>query len=732
MDHSTLLAAIRKNTDHPMKLKELSRALGIAEGEYSRFRKLVKELIDRGDLVRLKRGRIGLAAELNVLVGEFQMTKSGLGFLLREPPDPDVRIPPFATGTALDKDTVMVRLTRSGEQPTGEVIRVVERSERNIVGVLRRRRHYVYVEPDNPRIHRDIYIPDAELHGARDGDKVVAQLAEWDDPHLQPIGTICERLGRPHDPGVDMLSVIKSFDLPESFPDVVLNEAELLAAKANRMGRRGRIDCRSDIVYTIDPADAKDHDDAISVTRSENGGFRLAVHIADVATFVKPGSALDKEAYRRGNSVYLPGTVIPMLPEALSNDVCSLRPDRDRLAHTVWIDFDARGIARSWETGDTIIRSAAKLSYEEAQAFLESGQRPDTVSAEVAENLRAAQELARLLTQQRFNDGSLDFDLPESQIILDDDGTVIDLRRKPRLEAHRLIEECMLAANRAVALEAKKHRRLMLYRVHDKPDHEKLEAFAYMVKRLGHHFPVSKSIHPRQFGDFLQSIKDQPESDFINELMLRSMQKAVYQRDNIGHFGLAFPHYTHFTSPIRRYPDLIVHRLLRQMRANRYPKNYTEETSAMLDQVGRWCSETERVAETAERQAIKIKQVQYMRDKVGEVFDGVISGVQPYGFFVRLDPWGVEGMVRISAIDDDYYVHEEENYRLVGTRRRRVFRLGDTVRVQVMRVDIDHHEIDFALDDLARAESTPSQPAVPAARRGPKRNGGRSTRRRKK
>ena len=453
----------------------------------------------------------------------------------------------------------------------------------------------------------------------------------------------------------------------------------------------------------------------MSVTKTP-GGYRLGVHIADVSHFVEPGSELDLEAFERGNSVYLPGMVIPMIPEVLSNDVCSLKPNRRRLAHSVIIDFDDKGKMLKWEMADSVVKSQAKLSYEEVQDLFDGKPAPPRVKR-VAENLQAARELAAILSKRRFAEGSLDFDLPESKIILNDKGEVLELGNRVRLESHRLVEEFMLAANRAVALEVFRKAQPFLYRVHDKPDLDKLNAFSAMMDRLGYSFPVSKSMKPIQFARFLRKVEDTPEVDFINELMLRSMQKAVYQRENIGHFGLAFSHYTHFTSPIRRYPDLMVHRLLRKLVKGSYPVAYARKVKGAIDNISRHCSETERTAEAAERQAIKVKQVAYMAHHLGEEFNGIISGVTAYGFFVRLDNMGVEGMVRVSSIDDDYYRFDEENYRMIGRRKKRSFRMGDAVKVGVLKVDTVRSEIDLFLPKDRKKNETGKGKKRPSRKR---------------
>ncbi len=712
----TILKYIRSQSDHPMKMKELAAALEVPQPEYARFRKAIKALLQTGELVHLKRGRIGLPDQLGVLVGTISINRSGTGFLVREGEEQDILIPPNQLSTALDGDKVMVRLTgeRMGRE-AGSVIKIIERTDRNIVGIFKSDRHFFYVEPDNPRIHRNIYIPAAWSMKAEDGQRVVVKLTAWDDPYRNPEGEVTEVLGFPTDPGVDMLTIIKSHNLPEEFPAEVLQEAERASAKNIDSKELPRLDLTNECVYTIDPADAKDHDDAVSVEKNAQG-YRLGVHIADVSYFVEPGSALDTEAFNRGNSVYLPGMVIPMLPELLSNNVCSLKPNSRRPAHSVFIEFDKRGKMLKWELADTIIESKAKLAYEEVQDFFDDKPVHDRVKR-VAENLTVARELAHLLSKDRFAQGSLDFDLPESKIILNDKGEVLELGNRVRLEAHRLVEEFMLAANRAVALEVFRKAQPFLYRVHAKPDLEKLNAFSSMMARLGHRFPVTKNMKPGQFARFLDKVKGVPEEDFINELMLRSMQKAVYQRDNIGHFGLAFSHYSHFTSPIRRYPDLLVHRLLRKLKNGHYPPAFAKRVGSTIDHVGEHCSETERVAEKAERHAVKTKQVAYMARHLGDEFNGVIAGVTAYGFFVRLDNMGVEGMVKVSSIDDDYYYYDEENYRMIGRRNQRSFRLGDSIRVGVMKVDTLRSELDLFVVDK-RSGKTKSGAAPVKSRRG--------------
>lgn len=686
-----------------MKTKELARAMNVSRRDYPGFRRLVKKLVADGRLVRLKRGRIGQAEKLDIAVGTISINRSGRGFLEIEGSDEDIVIIDGGLFTALDGDRVMVRLVgeRKG-RPAGVVFRIVERPDRNIVGTLHKEKDLIFVNPDNPRIHRDISISPADSLNARNGEKVVVKLISWETPHINPSGKVTDRIGYPHEPGVDMLTIVKSYSLPEEFPDRVTAQAEQTAATNITPEQKRRIDLTHECIYTIDPSDAKDHDDAISIKKT-NKGYSLGVHIADVSYYVTEGSDLDKEAFERGNSVYLPGMVIPMIPEVLSNDVCSLRPNRKRLAHSVIIQFDEKGNATDWEIIDTVIRSRAKLSYEEVQEYFDRGTLIPKIKR-ISHSLDLARQLARILTERRTTDGSLDFDLPDANIILNKRGEVIELGDRIRLESHRLVEEFMLAANRAVALEIFRSGKPSLYRVHEKPSMEKLNDFASMMKRLGHKFPVSEHIKPIQYARFLKKIRGLPEADFINELLLRSMQKALYQGENIGHFGLAFTHYTHFTSPIRRYPDLLIHRLIRKIKNGKYPVAYARRLPKLIERIGNHCSETERVAEAAEREAVRTKQVSFMARHVGDQFKGVISGTTSYGFFVRLDNMGVEGFVRLSSIDDDYYHYDEQQYRIIGRHTGRSFRMGDPVKVAVATVNQERKEIDLVLVNDVKEE----------------------------
>lgn len=694
-DTKWILEYIRDHSDRPMKVRDLARAIGIKQPHYPHFRRTVKRLLDEGKLVRLKRNRIGLPDQMDLVTGTISVTRAGFGFVKCDNIDEEIYIAAQDILTAFGGDRVMARL-KPGRgfkgKREGIVIKVIERKTRQLVGIFREGRRYNYVIPEIKNVTRDIYVGPGKSGQARDGEKVVVKIEAWEDPHLNPEGEIIERLGRPGDPGVDMLSIIRHYELPTEFPPEVEAGAEAAAEGWMEEVKR-RPDLTGLTTFTIDPADARDFDDAVSIDRV-NGNFRLGVHIADVSHFVRGNTVLDAEAFERGTSVYFPDRVIPMLPERLSNDVCSLRPNRKRLTYSIFMDFDRSGNVVGYKLYPAVIRSRARLDYEEVQRFFDGEEITPRVER-VADSLKGMGKLARILHLKRKAAGSLDFDLPEAKIILDKQGNVIEIGNRIRLESHRLIEEFMLAANRQVALHFFRHAQPTLYRVHDRPDMEKLEAFAYLMSKFGYRFAVSPQMPAGDFSRFLDRVKGRPEEELINELLLRSMKKAVYQPENIGHFGLAFTHYLHFTSPIRRYPDLLVHRLLKHLKKGKFPVRLAQKLVTLLPHAGRQSSEMERRAMEAERGAVKAKQVAYMAGQIGSEYDGIISGVINFGFFVRLIGPECEGLVRASTIDDDYYRFDEEGYRLVGRRRGKSYRLGDKVRVGVMRVDVEAREIDL-------------------------------------
>ncbi len=686
----------------PLKIKELADELNISKNEYVKFRDLVKTMIDQGQLVKLRRGRIGIPSKMNLIVGVISILRNGIGSIILDTGE-SVQIPRADTFTALDGDKVMVRIEVDNEdERLGKVIKVLERAEQNFLGIFHKGDNLNFATPDDRRIGRDIFLVKGKTKKAVEGERVVLKINLWDDPFRNPEGEVIERLGFPGNAKTDLKTIIRKYDLPERFPANVTSQAKESEKLFTETERKRREDFTKDIIYTIDPADARDHDDAISVEKTKDG-YRLGVYIADVSFFVRNDTILDKEAFDRGNSVYLPGLVIPMLPESLSNNLCSLKPNLNRYVYSILIDYDSKGKMLDFRIAEGVIKSKAKLAYEEVQEFFNNGTKTDGISR-VADSLKRARFLASILQKNRMAEGSIDFDLPEAKITLGENGQIVEVGNRVRLEAHRLVEEFMLAANRAVALHVFRLGQKFLYRVHDKPKQEKIEAFSYLVSTLGYRFPASPEIKPLHFSKFLKKLKDKPEEEFLNELLLRSMQKAVYQQKNIGHFGLAFSHYSHFTSPIRRYPDLMVHRLLKKLVNGRYPDKLNKNLDTIIKHVGDHCSETERTAERAERDATKMLQIAYMADRIGDEYEGVISGMLNFGFFVRLKEVGVEGMVRLSSLDDDYYNFDEKRFRLIGRQTGHIFRLGDTVKVGVLSIDIPKSELNLFLKESKKQD----------------------------
>jgi ribonuclease R len=495
---------------------------------------------------------------------------------------------------------------------------------------------------------------------------------------------------------MDILCLIKEYELPLSFPAQVEDELVELPDRVFKRETDQRLDLRDKNCFTIDPVDAKDHDDAVSLEIKQNGNYLLGVHIADVSFYVTEDSALDHEALKRGTSVYLVDRVIPMLPEKLSNSICSLKPQRIRLTYSVILEVTPEGDRVGYEIKESVIKSRAKLNYDEVQKFFDTGRAGKRMEG-LQDDLVEMRNLSRKLLEKRLKKGSLDFDLSEAHVVLGRDGKVQDIFEVARLESHRLIEEFMLLANRTVAEHVTRRAVPFLYRIHEEPDPDKMEAFSDFVSTLGYSFKVSGKVRPKRIQTFLKSLEGKPEEELINEVLLRSLKKACYAPEDVGHFGLAFSHYTHFTSPIRRYPDLLVHRLLKEMQQERYSIERQSKLIRRLPKIAEITSERERLADDAERESIKIKQIEFMQDKLGEEYQGLISSVVSFGFFVRLDNSLAEGLVRVSSLDDDYYVFDEKGKRWVGRRTRRVYKLGERVRVQVARVAREQKQIDFVL-----------------------------------
>jgi ribonuclease R len=684
---------VAANSNKPLRIRELAKGLNIPESEYRAFRRLVKDLLTDGTLVRLRGSRVGQPGRLSLKVGRLSMTRQGSGFFMPEDGTEEVYIAPDETFTAFDGDTVVVRMKpgHRGKSPEGAVVKVLKRNHTTIVGTFRKRKYFMTVEPDDPKIGRAIYVHSTGDLPVRDGQKAVVALSEWRNPNVNPEGKIVEVLGYPDEPGVDILSTIRKFGLPTEFPPEVSAEAESIRLDVGSNVLAGRLDLRDMTTFTIDPDDAKDHDDAVSIEQIGAGQYRLGVHIADVSHYVTEGSALDREARERGTSVYLVDRVLPMLPESLSNDICSLKGGVDRLTYSCIMDVSDTGRVANAKITASVIRSSGRLTYNEVQEFFDSGV-PSQKLKKLADSLMVMRKLAEILRNARFAKGSIDFDLPEPRVVLDKSGDVMDISPRLRKESHRLIEEFMLLANKTVAEQITRLGLPTLYRVHEPPDKDRLESYREFVKGFGHDLKITDPPKPIQLARFLKKIEGSPEEEVLNEFLLRSLKKACYQPENVGHFGLAFSHYLHFTSPIRRYPDLFVHRLLKEIKNGQYPGSRLLNIKRLLTRVGEHSSQRERLAEEAERETVKIKQAVYLSRHVGDVFDGVISGIVSFGFFVRLTKFSAEGMVRLSTLDDDYYVIDDRRFSVTGSHTGKRYSLGERIFVQIVNVDLDNYQ----------------------------------------
>lgn len=692
-----ILNYMSEKSYRPLKTRELAEGMGIKDTEYGTFRRIIKELIREGEIVKLKKNRLGLPGKLNLAVGYLSANKKGFGFVRTEG-DENIYIGPEDLGTSMHGDKVVVRLytRKSGENKEGSVIKVLERGHKKLVGTYKKSRHFGYVEPDDPRFLKDIYIADEDSLGAKPEEKVVVLLDEYRDPHLGPEGEIVEILGYSGDPGTQILALMREFGLSETFPKEVEMETEKIPEDIEIKELKRRLDLRDKNAFTIDPFDAKDHDDAVSIEKTLDGNFILSVHIADVSHYVRENSALDREAQERGTSVYLADRVIPMLPEKLSSKICSLRPREDRLTISLLMGISPKGKLLNYQIAESVIQSKAKLNYDEAQKFFDSGKSLSNLFG-LEKDLMTMLSLSRILYKKRMAIGSLDFDLPEAKVLMGEYGEVIDILRVARLESHRLIEEFMLLANKTVARHLTQLNIPILYRVHDRPDKEKIEAFRGFVSHLGFECKFGKDVCPKDIQIFLKSVQGKPQENLVNELLLRSLKKACYQPQNIGHFGLAFRCYTHFTSPIRRYPDLLTHRILKEVISHKLTIEKMQKLKNRLPKIGEIGSEREKNADEAEWESIKIKQLEFMEDKLGEVYSGLISGITNFGFWVKLDHTLTEGLIRLSSIGDDYYLYDPVKEQLKGRHSKRTFKLGDKVKVQVVRVDRKLKQIDFVL-----------------------------------
>ncbi|BCR04656.1 ribonuclease R [Desulfuromonas versatilis] len=701
-----LVEFLEKRARQPLTAREILGELDLSRGDRQEAVRLIEELAREGTLVRLKGNRYALPRRVNLAIGTVSIHRDGYGFVAPGDGRPDVFIPARFLREAMHGDRVAVRIEHAGRfgKPEGRVIRVLERVHQTLVGRFEAGRGFGYVVPADPRLSHDILIPKGAAGTARPGQIVVARIDTYPERNRMPEGVIVEVLGEPDDPEVEILAIVHKHGLPNRFPAEVLEAAAQVPDRVRPEDLAGREDLRELPTVTIDGETAKDFDDAVAVRREKGQAIRLWVSIADVGHYVSEGSPVDREAYERGTSVYFPGRCIPMLPENLSNGICSLNPEVERLAMTAEMVFDAQGNRISSRFYPSVIRSRARLTYTEVASVLVERD-PAAISrlgGELPVQLETMELLARRLMAMRRRRGSLDFDLPEAEIVLDLRGRPENIVRAERTIAHRVIEEFMLAANEAVASFLVDKGAPLLFRVHEPPDLEKLQAFQEFVGHFNYGFNLSGSrVDPAELQVLLAEVEGRPEERMINQVLLRSMKQACYSPDNSGHFGLAADPYCHFTSPIRRYPDLVVHRVLRQvLTRGQLPPGQKSHLERELPGQGEQTSHRERRAMEAEREIVELKKCQFMAGRVGEQFDGIVSGVQPFGVFVELKEYFVEGLVHISSLTDDFYHFEEDLQRLIGENRRRELQVGSGVRVSVKNVNLERREIDFVLADL--------------------------------
>ena len=693
----------------PMKKKVLAELLCVPKQDRKGFSRMLFELEKEGKIIFSETGKV-MKPEGNFRTGVFSSTRKGFGFVILKGEE-DIFIPDGCCKEAFDGDIVLVKLSVQKKEGTGKlrdgiVVKVIERNNNLLVGTFEKSVSFGFVIPDDRKINLDIFVPQKNTMGAVTGHKVVVKITDFGDEMHHPEGEVIEILGHKNDPGVDILSVIKSLGISETFPEEVMKQAAGIPERVSEDDLSGRMDLRKLRTVTIDGEDAKDLDDAVTLSRSEDGIYHLGVHIADAAAYVTERSALDKEALNRGTSIYLADRVIPMLPHKLSNGICSLNAGEDRLALSCLMDFNGKGEPVNHQIAETVIHVDERMSYTDVNDIL-TGENPELCKRykEDAPMFVQMEELAEILRKSRKKKGSIDFDFPECKIIMGENGKVEDIVQYDRNKATYLIEEFMLAANRVVAEEFFWREVPFLYRTHEVPDLDKMKELAMLTRGFGYHLKVgSDEMHPRELQKLIESIEGTEEEAFISRLTLRSMKRAKYSVINEGHFGLAMDYYTHFTSPIRRYPDLQIHRIIKGQLRKGLSKKKREHYESILPGIAVQTSRLERRADEAEREVAKMKKAEYMEQYIDEVYEGIISGMTFWGMYIEL-PNTVEGMIRLTDMRNDRYKYDDANYLVTGERTGKSYRLGEKVRIVVKRVDRMASTIDFALFQPEEIES---------------------------
>lgn len=687
----------------PLLKEELAVKFNMRREDLKKFYGVLEGLEKEGVIIKARNNRYGLIDNDYLVAGRLDGHEKGFGFLISEDRDrDDIFIPAENMAGAMNGDRVIVNITRrksKDKREEGEVIKILERKNTTIVGTFEASKRFGFVVPDDHKIGYDIFIPKARTKGAKTNQKVVVEITTWPEARRNPEGKIIEILGYLSEKGTDILSIIRQFDLPEEFPPKVKRIAQEIEQEVDPEEAKKRVDLRHLNTFTIDGADAKDIDDAVSIEIEENGNYRLGVHIADVSHYVNQNSVLDKEAFNRGNSVYLIDRVIPMLPEELSNGICSLNPNVERLSLSVFMEINKKGKVLDNEIVEGLITSKQRLVYEDVSDFLENDDEEAKAKlSKVADDLKLMEELAYILYEKREERGSIDFDFPEARIILDENGNPIEIYKEDRRIADKLIEEFMLVCNETIGERFFWSEIPFLYRTHEEPSAEKISNFSKLIHNFGYYLKGQQEIHPKELQLLTKEIRGKKEESLISTLMLRSMKKAIYNSEPGIHFGLAADYYSHFTAPIRRYSDLVVHRIIKDYLNGRLNEKTYKRLDKKLPEIADQVSMTERRAELAEREVEDMKKAQYMTRYIGDEFEGIISSLTNFGLFVQLENT-IEGLVHFNNMLDDYYHFDEEKYYIIGERTNKQYKLGDEVKIRVLDANVARRNIDFEIID---------------------------------
>ncbi|MEI3605560.1 ribonuclease R [Pseudogracilibacillus sp. SE30717A] len=699
-----ILNYFKESGTRPLSVSELEEIFGMSQvDEFKQLVKTLNELEYTGQLVRTRKDRFGLPEKMNLIRGKIEMNKKGFAFLIPDDEnEQDIYIHSSDLLSAMNNDIVIVRIEKKGareNRPEGVVIRVLERANTQVVGTFEDSHGFGFVIPDDKRIPSDIFIPKNRTKGAVTGHKVIVDISKYPEGRKSAEGEVIQILGHKNDPGIDIISIIYKNGIKMDFPDTVLEQAAKTPETIQDVDLKGRRDLRDEIIVTIDGADAKDLDDAVRVEQLENGNYLLGVYIADVTHYVKENSPIDKEAHERGTSVYLVDRVIPMIPHRLSNGICSLNRGQDRLTIGCEMEVNRNGQVVSHEIFQAVIRTTERMTYKDVNKILaEKDEETRKKFEPLVPNFERMEELASILRHKRMKRGAIDFDFKEAQVLVDEEGKAVDVVIRERSTGERLIEEFMLCANETVAEHFHWLDVPFIHRIHESPDEAKLEHFFEFLAGLGYVVKgTANDIHPLELQKVLERVKGEKEEMVISKLMLRSMKQAKYDPNSIGHFGLSTEFYTHFTSPIRRYPDLMVHRLIRTYLLHGDLSDKTlKKWKKLLPDIAKHTSEMERAAVDTEREVDDLKKAEYMSDKIGEEFTGIISSVTSFGLFVELENT-VEGLVHVSYMTDDYYHYSDRHHALIGEMTGKVYRIGEEVNIKVMNVNMDEHVVDFVL-----------------------------------